>query len=101
MDVMQCVTDFSKNVTGIKILAMLIRSKVSYLESLHQKLPNCRCSHLGVLWSSGGTNMYEGYIYFELNMSARQDTYFDRHFAWLKYKYYLSLTASTDTGPKL
>jgi hypothetical protein len=29
--------------------------------------------------------MYEGYIYFELNMSARQDTYFDRHFAWLKY----------------
>jgi hypothetical protein len=29
--------------------------------------------------------LYEGHIYFELNMSARQNAYFGRHFACLKY----------------
>jgi len=29
--------------------------------------------------------LYEGHIYFVLNMDARYNIYFGRHFAWLKY----------------
>jgi hypothetical protein len=29
--------------------------------------------------------LYEGHIYFEQNMGARQNIYFGMHFAWLKY----------------
>jgi hypothetical protein len=45
-----------------------------------QKLPNCGAQPPG-----GASCLYEGHIYFERNMGARQKVYFDRHFAWLKY----------------
>jgi hypothetical protein len=35
--------------------------------------------------SEDASCLYKGHIYFERNMDARQNIYFDRHFAWLKY----------------
>jgi hypothetical protein len=32
-----------------------------------------------------GASLCEEHIYFEKNMGARQNTYFGRHFVWLKY----------------
>jgi hypothetical protein len=32
-----------------------------------------------------GSWLYEGHVYFEWNMDARENICFDRHFAWLKY----------------
>jgi hypothetical protein len=40
---------------------------------------------VGRRWSSRGASLlYEGHIYFERNMGARQNIYFGRHFASLK-----------------
>jgi hypothetical protein len=37
------------------------------------------------LWSGGTSCFYEGHIYFERNTDTRQNIYFGRKFAWLKY----------------
>jgi hypothetical protein len=36
----------------------------------------------------GASCLYEGHICFERNMETRQNMYFGRHFAWLKYFIY-------------
>jgi hypothetical protein len=41
------------------------------------------------LWE--GASLYEGHLYFERNMGARWNMYFNRHFAWLKYFTYRSV----------
>jgi hypothetical protein len=47
----------------------------------------------GRCWSSGkGASLYEGHIYFELNMSTRQNIYFGTHFE------IFCLSLSTSTG---
>jgi hypothetical protein len=43
---------------------------------------------------------YDGHIYFEKNRGTRQNIYFGRHFAWLKYFTY-QLSLSTGTGSEL
>jgi hypothetical protein len=45
--------------------------------------------HLGPCWSSWGEGalvLFMRDVYFEVNMGARQNIYFGRHFAWLKYE---------------
>jgi hypothetical protein len=52
----------------------------------HPPPPGGRCFPF-----AGATSLYQGCIYFEQNVDAREPIYFGRHFAGLKYLLYLLL----------
>jgi hypothetical protein len=61
----------------------------SVSKSRLQRFPNsgrAPWGSVGPLWGGGASSLYQEHVYFERNMGVRQNIYFGRHFAWLKYE---------------